>query len=53
MDEENPVSPILERCVGSEEDVSCSDVSCCNPANRCHRFIALIFMCLMGFGELN
>lgn len=26
---------------------------CCNPSSACHRFIALILMCLVGFGELN
>lgn len=24
---------------------------CCNPTSSCHRFIALILMCLVGFGE--
>lgn len=24
---------------------------CCNPASACHRFIALILMCLVGFGK--
>lgn len=24
---------------------------CCNPSSTCHRFIALILMCLVGFGE--
>lgn len=24
---------------------------CCNPASACHRFIALILMCLVGFGN--
>lgn len=23
---------------------------CCNPSSTCHRFIALILMCLVGFG---
>lgn len=25
---------------------------CCNPSSGCHRFIALILMCLVGFGKL-
>lgn len=25
---------------------------CCNPSSTCHRFIALILMCLVGFGKL-
>lgn len=24
---------------------------CCNPSSGCHRFIALILMCLVGFGR--
>ena len=24
---------------------------CSNPSSACHRFIALMLMCLMGFGE--
>ena len=24
---------------------------CCNPAKTSYRFVALIFMCLVGFGE--
>lgn len=24
---------------------------CCNPASTCHRFIALMLMCLVGFGN--
>lgn len=24
---------------------------CCNPSSKCHRFIALILMCLVGFGR--
>lgn len=30
----------------------CGRSSCCNPSSAVHRFIALIFMCLLGFGEL-
>lgn len=26
---------------------------CCNPSSGCHRFIALILMCLVGFGEYS
>lgn len=25
---------------------------CCNPSSGCHRFIALILMCLVGFGKI-
>lgn len=31
----------------------CGSSMCCNPASGVHRFIALIFMCLLGFGECN
>lgn len=24
---------------------------CCNPSSTCHRFIALLLICLTGFGE--
>lgn len=24
---------------------------CCNPTSSCHRFIALILMCFVGFGK--
>lgn len=34
----------LEGCAGS---------ACCNPSSTCHRFIALILMCLVGFGEFT
>ena len=33
------------------EDTRCCVLSCCNPTSKVHRFIALIFMCLLGFGE--
>lgn len=26
---------------------------CCNPSSTCHRFIALILMCLVGFGKYS
>lgn len=29
----------------------CGATACCNPAATLHRFIALILMCLVGFGE--
>lgn len=30
--------------------VGCGAI-CCSPTSRCHRFIALILMCLVGFGK--
>lgn len=29
----------------------CGSSACCNPTSGCHRFMALILMCLIGFGE--
>lgn len=31
----------------------CGASACCNPTSSCHRFIALILMCLIGFGEIR
>lgn len=27
----------------------CGGSACCNPSSGCHRFMALILMCLVGF----
>jgi hypothetical protein len=38
----------------SEEDVEltgCDAKPCCNPSHALHRFMALLFMCLLGFGK--
>jgi hypothetical protein len=46
-DSENIVAP-------SEEDVEltgCAAKPCCNPSHTLHRFMALLFMCLLGFGK--
>lgn len=29
----------------------CSKLAICDPKSRFHRFLALILMCLLGFGE--
>jgi hypothetical protein len=34
-----------------EEITGCGASPLCNPSSSLHRFIALIFMCLLGFGE--
>lgn len=34
-----------------EHGASGCGACCCNPTSGCHRFIALILMCLVGFGE--
>lgn len=30
-----------------------SGCGCCDPRSGIHRFIALVFMCLLGFGEFK
>lgn len=34
-----------------EQLVGCGASACCNPSSTCHRFMALILMCLVGFGK--
>lgn len=34
----------------NDEKTGC-DIGCCDPRRGLHRFIALFFMCLMGFGK--
>lgn len=36
-----------------ELDAGGASGCCCNPSSACHRFIALILMCLVGFGEFR
>lgn len=36
-----------------EQLTGCGATSCCNPSSTCHRFLALILMCLVGFGKLH
>lgn len=33
-----------------EHPTGCGASACCNPRSSVHRFIALVFMCLVGFG---
>lgn len=35
------------------QPTGCGASACCNPSSGFHRFLALIFMCLLGFGKLN
>lgn len=51
--------PILDRNNGENQDeddldleLSSSDIFC-SPSKSYYRFIALIFMCLVGFGMFN
>ncbi|KAI8041584.1 major facilitator superfamily domain-containing protein 1 [Drosophila gunungcola] len=34
-----------------DNELSLPSGGCCNPASRGHRFMALVFMCLLGFGS--
>lgn len=33
------------------DDKQKCDIGCCDPRRTLHRFIALFFMCLLGFGK--
>lgn len=33
-----------------EESGGCAATACCNPRSTCHRFIAGLLMCFLGFG---
>lgn len=35
----------------SSEDNSGCYFTCCHPSGKMHRFVALIFMCFLGFGK--
>lgn len=37
----------------NDDDKQNCDIGCCDPRRTCHRFIALFFMCLLGFGKLH
>lgn len=48
----SPSAPVPQR--DNELDPApsgCGASMCCNPSSGLHRFIALIFMCLLGFGS--
>jgi hypothetical protein len=36
---------------GSYNDNELAEITCCDPRAGWYRFVALIFMCLVGFGE--
>lgn len=46
-------TPIIRDDELTEPLTGCASTACCNPSATLHRFIALIFMCLLGFGEFN
>lgn len=35
----------------SQGRTGCGTSACCNPSSALHRFMALILMCLVGFGK--
>lgn len=43
-------SNILE---SNEENGNTWAYSCCHPRGKMHRFVALLFMCFLGFGEFS
>lgn len=56
--DENATNPILgdtdDPSNDNELDVQtdcCSKLACCDPKSTFHRFLALMLMCLLGFGE--
>lgn len=36
-----------------DQSESCGTAACCDPRSTLHRFLALMLMCLIGFGELQ
>lgn len=36
----------------AENESGCA-YSCCHPRGKMHRFIALLFMCFLGFGKFE
>jgi hypothetical protein len=53
VDEEfhSELDNILPASDEEEELTGCAAKPCCNPNYSLHRFMALIFMCLLGFGK--
>ena len=47
----NSESNINEAQEDEVELTGCSAKPCCNPSHPLHRFLALLFMCLLGFGK--
>lgn len=41
----------LINSTGAEEEEVEEYSACCNPSHSLHRFMALLFMCLLGFGK--
>lgn len=58
MEDEQRIIPVDSSDSGNSsqsDDVElsgCASTACCNPRSACHRFMALFFMCLLGFGKI-
>lgn len=55
-DDELARRPILRDTEYQDDELTerlsgCGATACCNPSHTLHRFIGLIFMCLLGFGK--
>lgn len=50
-DDENGIRNDSDDNELDEQLSGCGASACCNPSSTCHRFLALIFMCLVGFGK--
>ena len=54
IDSEDGAQSIRRSARDNEMDpqaTCCGGSACCNPSSGIHRFSALIFMCLLGFGN--
>lgn len=54
--EESPAGRIVRQSDDdelSQRATGCGASACCNPSSAIHRFMALILMCLVGFGKLR
>ncbi|XP_017095734.2 lysosomal dipeptide transporter MFSD1 [Drosophila bipectinata] len=47
------VHPVVRRRSAKDTELACppKDPGCCDPTSTPHRFLALLFMCLLGFGS--
>ncbi|KAH8341394.1 hypothetical protein KR059_005840 [Drosophila kikkawai] len=49
---EDEVHPVVRRRSARDTELGPSkDTGCCDPTSTPHRFLALLFMCLLGFGS--
>lgn len=49
---EDEVHPVVRRRSARDTELGpTKDTGCCDPTSTPHRFLALLFMCLLGFGK--